>query len=408
MKTPTRHAPGAQTRVAPPLASWPGAGAVDRHRPGPWVGRSLARAGHHVLRGHPESAPGGRTLGSPKPLRYPSPTREPERFVRWVREACRALSVDVVLPLDEDGVRLLADHSPRLGDTLIAGPDARQYRMLCDKDVLGATAEAAGVGRPRAVAVGDHGPTGPWPPLPSIVKPHRSTAETGGIPYVVTVYDGPGREQAVADLVGAGLGAIVEERLEGRHWVAHCVRAADGRFAGVAARVVATSPRGAGTPSVLEVVGNHPPVLEAVRRLFAHVGYVGLGNAQFFERDGRLLVHDVNLRPPASIGLALRAGFDGPALGIAAVLGDSTGLAQPDPPPFTYMSAEGEAHIVARRLREEGRGAAARHVASVVAAGLPGGGMMDPPLWDIAWIGARAGRIARQVGTNGAGRVRKN
>lgn len=131
-------------------------------------------------------------------------------------------------------------------------------------------------------------------------------------------------------------------------------------------------------------------------------------NAQFFERGGRLLVHDVNLRPPASIGLALRAGFDGPALGIAATLGDSTGLAQPHPPPFTYVSAEGEAHIVATRLRENGRGAAARHAASMVTAGLPGGRMLDPPLWDISWFGARAGRVARQVGANGAGRGRRH
>ena len=378
------------------------------HRPGPWVGRSLTHAGHHLLRAHPEGGAGGRTLGAPRPLRYPSPSREPERFVRWVQQACVALSVDVVLPLDEDVVRLLAPHSPRLGDALIAGPDTRQYRMLCDKGVLGATARDAGVGHPRAVVVEGEGPDGPWPPLPSIVKPHRSTSDTAGVPGVVTVFDPAARERAVRDLVRVGLGAVVEERLGGRQWVTHCVRAADGRFAGVAARVVATAPRGAGTPSVLEVVGDHPPVLRAARRLFDHVGYVGLGNAQFFEDGGRVVVHDVNLRPPASIGLALRAGFDAPALGVAAVLGHSDGLVQRPVAPFVYMSAEGEAQIVAERVRAEGAMSAARLAAEVVAAGLPGGRMMDPPLWDLAWVGGQAGRIARRAGASGASRLRRH
>jgi hypothetical protein len=208
----------------------------------------------------------------------------------------------------------------------------------------------------------------------------------------------------VAELVAGGLGAIVEERLEGRHWVAHCVRAADGRFAGVAARVLATSPREAGTPSVLEVVGDHPAVLDATRRLFEHVGYVGLGNAQFFERDGQILVHDVNLRPPASIGLAMRAGFDGPALGIAAVRGDSSGIVQPVIAPFIYVSAEGEAQVAARRLGDGDRAGAVRLAAGVLAAGLPGGRMMDPPLWDVAWLGAQAARVGRRA----AGRLRRD
>ncbi len=367
------------------------------HRPGPWVCRSLARAGHQVLPAHPWGAADGRVPGARRPLRYPSPTREPARFLRWVRQACRELAVDVVLPLDEDIGRLLAGHAPHLDGVPIAGPDARQYRMLCDKDELGTAAAAVGVGRPATVAVGAGGPVGPWPPLPSVVKPHRSTAETNGVPPVVTVFDEDARDRAVAALVEEGLGAIVEERLVGAHWVAHCVRAADGRFAGVAARVLATSPRGAGTPSVLQVVGDHRGVLDATRRLFEHVGYVGLGNAQFFERDGEILVHDVNLRPPASIGLAMCAGFDGPALGIAAVRGDSSGIVQPRITPFTYVSAEGEARVAARRFREGDRRGGARLAAGVLVAGLPGGRMLDPPLWDVAWVGSQAGRAARKA-----------
>lgn len=367
------------------------------HRPGPWVCRSLQRAGHRVLRGHPEGAGDAHLIGLPEPSRYPSPTRAPEEFVNWVRQTCRIAPVDVVMPLDEDIARLLAPYAPLMDDTLVAGPDARQYRMLCDKDALGATAAAAGVGRPRSVAVGVDGPHGAWPPLPSIVKPHRSTADTGGLDDVVMVADAAARDRAVDALVRADLGAIVEERVEGDHWVAHCVRGADGRFAGVAARVLATSPRGAGTPSVMTVVGDHPPILDAVRRLFDVAGYVGLGNAQFFERDGEVLVHDVNLRPPASVGLAIRAGFDAPALGIAAVRGDTTGIVAPRVRPFTYVSADGEANVVSRRLKEDGGGTAAAAAARILAAGLRGGRMMDPPLWDLPWLGDRVGGLARRV-----------
>lgn len=389
MRTAATHRPPA--RPATVLVLWVG------HRPGPWVRRSLAAAGHRVLPAHPEGAPGGRPVGAREPLRYPSPTRSPDAFVRWVRETCRISGVDVVLSLDEDITRLLAPHAPRLGGARVAGPDARQYRMLCDKGALAATAAAAGVGRPAAVAVGADGPRGDWPPLPCVVKPHRSTADTGDLPAVRVVHDAAARDRAVADLVDAGLGAVVEERVAGEQWVAHCVRAADGGFAGVAARVRETAPRDAGTPSVLDVVGDHPPVLDAVRRLFAHAGYVGLGNAQFLVRGGEVLVHDVNLRPPASIGLAVRAGFDAPAWGVAAVLGDARGMSAPPVRPFRYVSADGEAQVVAAHLRTDGGRGAAPVAARVLAAGLPGGGMMDPPLTDLAWLGDHVGRVARRA-----------
>jgi hypothetical protein len=378
------------------LVTWVG------RRPGPWVCRSLERAGHRVWRAHPAGEAGGRRHGVAAPLRYPLPASDPERFLGWLRTVVRDRGIDVVLPLDEDIVRMLADHHPTVEGARVAGPDARQYRMLCDKRVLDDTAAAADVGRPRAVAVGDDGPDGEWPPLPSVVKPRRSTAEAGDLDGASVVRDVAERDEAVAGLLRAGVGAIVEERLEGRQWVVHCVRRRDGEFAGIAAVVNATAPRAAGTPSVLEVVPGAAAV-DATRRLFDAAGYVGLGNAQFFERDGEFSVHDVNLRPPASIGLAVHAGFDAPALGIAAVMDDPLPLREPAGPVFRYVSADEEIRALASALRNGGRSTAPSIIRRALVAGVRREEMLDPPLSDIDWVCGRvtvafkrAARVARK------------
>jgi hypothetical protein len=235
------------------------------------------------------------------------------------------------------------------------------------------------------------------------VKPRTSTAEAGRLDRAVVVRDAAERDEAVAGLLMAGVGAIVEERLEGTHWVAHCVRRRTGDFAGIAARVLATAPRAAGTPSVLEVVPGAAAV-DATRRLFDEAGYVGLGNAQFFERDGRFSVHDVNLRPPASIGLALHAGFDAPALGIAAVMDDPLPLRPPAGPAFRYVSADEEIRALGSALRNGGRASAPSILRRALVAGVRREEMLDPPLTDLDWVCGRFGiafrraaKAARQV-----------
>ena len=68
-----------------------------------------------------------------RPLRYPSPTSDPDGFLARIAEICRTHHVDAVVPLDEDIVRLIAERASEIGDVVIVGPNAHQYHTLCDK-----------------------------------------------------------------------------------------------------------------------------------------------------------------------------------------------------------------------------------------------------------------------------------
>ncbi|WP_217914923.1 hypothetical protein [Miltoncostaea marina] len=363
------------------------------HRPGPWALRSLRAAGHRVIAAHPAGAPGGRSAACPRPRRYPSPQREPAAFLGWLSATCAAEGVDAVLPLDEDVVRLLAEREPPLGGAVVAGPDARQYRMLCDKLELAATAAAAGVDHPASVEVTAEGPRGAWPPLPSIVKPRTSISDAVRAP-VVAVPTAAERDAAVAHLRRSGLDAVVQEQIVGQAWVLHCVRDAAGAFAMVAARVATTYPRVVGTSSVSRVVPAPPGLEAAARRLLDVAGYVGPCCMNLLERGGRWWFHDVNLRLAASVGAAVAAGFDQPALGVDAALGRFT---PPDPAalrPVTYVPLQGECAALrdarAGRIDESPRAVAARIARAAVAPGE----LLDPPLRDPAWA---LGRLAAAV-----------
>ena len=115
------------------------------------------------------------------------------------------------------------------------------------------------------------------------------------------------------------------------------------------------------------------------------------------DRDGRFAVHDVNLRPPASIGLALHAGFDPPALGIAAVMDEPLPLRPPADPAFRYVSADEEIRAFASALRNGGRGSAPSIVGRALAAGVRREEMLDPPLSDIDWVCGRFGMVVRRA-----------
>ena len=376
------------------VAVWTG------YRAGPWAIRSLRAAGWDVVAMHPEDEGAGRSTACLRPLRCPSVAHDEEAFVASVVRTCRETGARAVLPMGEEAVRVLAEHAPDLGATVLVGPDADQYAGLCDKRTLGENAARVGVSTPPGVVVTSEGPAGDWPPLPSYVKtrdgvaPDRSTA-------AVRVETPDARGVAVAELIDAGCTALVEERIAAPQWVVHGVRSADGTFAGVCAATVRNFPRGAGSPTVSVAGPPDHPVIDATRRLFEAVGYVGPGNAQFFVRDGDLMVHDVNLRLPASVGIAIRVGLDVPALGVAAALGESVR-------PFTYrpglryVSIGDEVKGLGDHTPAEAGGATRAEVGRDILRGVLGRGtMIDPPLTDPLWIGsdllAAARRTARRI-----------
>jgi hypothetical protein len=287
-----------------------------------------------------------------------------------------------VLPVSEDATRLLALRAPDLGGAVVAGPTAAQYAALCDKAALGETAARAGVGSPaRAVA----GAGGASPALPSIVKARSAEPVPDALDHPVVAPTAGARHAALARLLDAGVGAVVEELVEGPHWSVTCVRDAEGGVASVVARIVRTFPREAGMPSLLVVAGDAEPASAAAGRLLASVGYRGPANLQMLERDGEMLVHDANLRIPATVAMAMAAGVDVPALAVEAALGGRVpSRPRPGAAGLRYLSLVDE-------LRA---GGSPRELAG---AALSRRAVLDPPPRDPLWVPARALAAARRA-----------
>lgn len=339
-------------------------------------------------------------------MAYPPPSADAEAFLERLEEICRGESIDVVLPVDEDIVRLLAERRPDLGGAVGVGPDEAQYRALCDKRELARTALAVGVEHPGTITVGPDGPDGPWPALPCMIKPvvSHSDMSVAGISFAATPEE---RDAAVDRLLRAGIEALVQERIEGRRWVGHCVRDAT-RLDLVCSRISRDYPRRTGVACVQRTTSPPDGLESAIERLLGDVDYRGPATISFLERDGRLYVHDVNLRLGASVGLMVGSGFDLPRRAVEAALGvDSP--ARPACTPIRYVWLEGELEALRDALRGRDVGESAARVAGRIAAAvaLPGR-MTDPGILDPWWLRARASRVARvvsrRVRRSGAGR----
>ena len=350
-------------------------------RTGPWACRSLAAAGFDVVGGHEHARLIGRTRRCRTLYRYPSPTRETTAFLRQLQGLCERHAIAAVLPLDDDVVDLLARSRDLLGETVVVAPTAEQFAALCDKRRLTAAALRAGFSTPAGTVVRRSGPEGDWPPLPSIVKPRCTSAETAAMvarkPQLVRTRES--RDRAVRAGLRVLPELLVEEQVRGRAWRVHFVRARDG-LACLVLRAVRNFPVGTGQSTVQTVAGTSAPpdLLPAARRLLDHVGYLGPGSIQAFERaDGRLVVHDVNLRLPVTVALTMRSGFDMPRIAVESALGRP--LAQPSKGGCaTYVALDEVRQLVASIGRREGAAPARRVAADLCRAVVHRDAILDP------------------------------
>jgi hypothetical protein len=378
------------TNVAPTvLVLWVG------HRGGPWTLDSLERSGYRVVPAHPDGE-GGAPLRR-QVLRYPSPTADPEGFLRVVAEWCRTRGIDAVLPLDEDIVRLLAERAPDLGGAIVAGPTGPQYAALCDKARLAETAAAAGVDHPATVEVGFDGPSGELPPVPCIVKP-RISGSHGAQERPMLARTAPERDEAVRMFLDAGVPALLQEQLAGPRWVGHCVRSAD-RLDFIGFRVERDYPRSAGPASIMHTAQVPPEVVAGTRRLLEHVGYLGPCSLSFIQVGGRFLVHDVNLRLGATVAASIEGGFDIPRRSVDAVLGRPD---RPLPPVrrVRYVRFDGEIKELVRGLKRRPGADNPLWLGRAILSGLVSRRtVLDPPPLAPSWAGSllqrRAGRLRR-------------
>jgi hypothetical protein len=99
-------------------------------------------------------------------------------------------------------------------------------------------------------------------------------------------------------------------------------------------------------------------------RLLELVDYRGPGSIQAFERDGDLVVHDVNLRLPITVAVTIRAGLDMPRLAVESALGEP--LRTPTRlVPATYVGLDEVRHLVASVRGRDGATPARRIAADL-------------------------------------------
>lgn len=288
------------------------------YRAGAQACRSLAAAGHRVVGGQPRGRGAGQRIAScHRMLRYPSPGERPGDFVAAVAAFCADERVDVILPVADDVVRTLAPRSGVAGVPRVAGPTPDQYAALCDKAGLAAACAEAGVPHPATVPATGGEPQAGWPPLPAMVKSRMESAAAAAPRIATTAAE---RDGAVGAYRARGVESLVQELVPGRHWIAHCVR--DGARLAVAATVTERQyPDGTGMASVCRLEDAPAPLADGAGRILALVDYRGPACLDFVERDGDFLLLDVNLRLGESVGAAVLAGLDQPALGVAAACG---------------------------------------------------------------------------------------
>jgi ATP-grasp in the biosynthetic pathway with Ter operon len=359
-------------------------------RAGPWAHRSLSRGGRRVIAANPGRLLDGASWRCLTPEHCPSPSDEPELFRAWISEVCRRERPRAILTTLEDVTRILALAPPDLGDTVVAGPNAEQFTALCDKGELAEVAAYTGVSHPEQTVVETAEDARGLPAAPVVVKPRRSSEQ---VPIAALLAGNAARrDEAVTTLLDSGAGAVVQEMVHGTQFVVHAVRG-DGGLLGVVGRVESRWPRSVGTPSVIRRV-DMPHALAAVERLLAAVDYRGPVNVQFIERDGELYLHDVNLRVPASIALAMRAGLDQPLLGVMAALNEPLPT-MPALRDITYVCTDGE--VGALRARVRGRSSEPmRPILRRLARGTRRAGMLDPTPLDPVWLGDMALTAARR------------
>ncbi len=257
---------------------------------------------------------------------YPSPTRSRDAFV----EAIGARGADVVLPMEEETLLVLADARDRGAlDAPVPWPAASEIACLRDKGALPDIAARCDVPTPPTALAA------PGDDLREVARPLRP-------PFVVKPRIGSGarghlRAASLEDLarLRPRVPVVVQEALPpGPVDCVSLLLDREGRLlARFAHRRLRTRPATGGPSTLCESV-ECPEEEACALRLLRSVGWHGVAMLEFL--DGRLL--EVNPRFWGSLSLAVRCGVNFPALLARHALGETVAPALRYPMGVRYCS----------------------------------------------------------------------
>ena len=268
---------------------------------------------------------GARSRAAEGVVGVPDAREDPAGFAQAVAEGAVRASARVVLPGTEGGLLALAAHPELFGPDLALGVcSPATAASVTDQVTTLADAAEVGIDVLPARVLGAEGPEGIDDlSYPAVVKPLRSELPVSGRLERYEARLAADREDVIVALatLPEGVG-IVQDHMEGRLLTVDGVAWEGEVVAEVHAVGVRTWPADFGAVTYAETIEPRAQLGEHARALMSRLGWSGIFNLQFIESDAGLFLIEVNPRLHESVGLAVAAGVNLPAIWVRALLGE--------------------------------------------------------------------------------------
>jgi predicted ATP-grasp superfamily ATP-dependent carboligase len=289
--------------------------------------RSLGRSGIEVAVG--ESSRVAASFFSKhcrRRLVYPSVRQHPEAFLTFLRQELRNKHYDLVMPMEEETLLLLARHRKEFAPVArLPLPPYESIERVRDKGWLLQHASQQGIPIPRTVWVEDlinlhtvkDAIPGPW-----VIKP-RVSSGSFGIAYVEKAQDLPDAYRRVHDQFPFPL---IQERIpqEGEAFGCSALLDKDSQVKALFIHRRLREYPITGGPSTLRESAHHPLIEELGVRLLQSLDWQGVAMVEFKvdPRDNEPKLMELNPRFWGSLALAIYAGVDFPYLLYRVAMGE--------------------------------------------------------------------------------------
>jgi predicted ATP-grasp superfamily ATP-dependent carboligase len=294
--------------------------------------RSLGHAGHQMYVCSARRRPlAGASRYAKAEVQVADPLREPEQFVRDVRELLVRWSIDTLLPVSEPSLLALLPVRGSLGEVLLPFPQDAVFRRICDKAALMAAAPRVGIAIPRQHVIATREDLGALDAttidFPVVLKPARSVSELAGRRTKLSVRYAANAAQLASVLEEWGDEAypvLVQQRIVGPGVGIFLLLWNGEVLATFAHRRIREKPPAGGVSVYRESISADPALVARSRALLEQFGWCGVAMIEYKvdERTGTSYLMEVNGRFWGSLQLAIDAGVDFPALLIAAAAGE--------------------------------------------------------------------------------------
>lgn len=251
------------------------------------------------------------------------PAIDAEAYAAALLAAVRERGVELLIPLTDVEVDALCARKAAFlaAGAVLCCPDAPVAALCRDKLQMARALEAAGLAGTIPTYTRETLPGGL--PFPLMLKPVRGRSSQAQ----VVARDAAQLAWALAQREDY----IIQPFLEGDIYTVDCARDARGGCVALTRRELLRTGNGLGI--AVEICPGHP--LAAVcQNILAHIGYVGVANAEFIQSGEGYAFLELNPRFSGGVGFSALAGYDfAQAMALC-----HTGGALPPPPSFRAMT----------------------------------------------------------------------